>query len=191
MQRGSGRSDANRRINKWFHCYVTVWRMWKMWEWGVIERMIRSKIVFPRMYFAMIFLYSSFQWIIANACGHRLCRYCWSEHFQKIIRDKNFGNSVECIAHNCDVIIDDKLVIKLVDDLQAKEKYQLCIANSFVQVRYVTKMMNHSVDWVDLRLRLRFSTVKLELRSLVFKYFGNVGKWRLYGSLLCASNCLR
>lgn len=48
--------------------------------------------------------------------------------------DEGVGNSILCAATDCDVIIDDETVIELVDDLQAKRRYQHLITNSFVQV---------------------------------------------------------
>lgn len=48
--------------------------------------------------------------------------------------DEGVGNSILCAATDCDVIIDDETVIELVDDSQAKSRYQHLITNSFVQV---------------------------------------------------------
>lgn len=51
--------------------------------------------------------------------------------------DEGIGNSILCAATDCDVVIDDETVIELVNDLQAKCRYQHLITNSFVQVNYV------------------------------------------------------
>lgn len=69
-----------------------------------------------------------------NACGHRFCTACWSKYVNIKIMDEGLSNSILCAATDCDVFVDDEIVIELVDDLPAKRRYQLLIANSLIQV---------------------------------------------------------
>lgn len=51
--------------------------------------------------------------------------------------DDGVGNSILCPKSNCDVIIDDEMVIDLVGDEEVKRRYQHLITNSFVQVSFL------------------------------------------------------
>lgn len=75
-----------------------------------------------------------FQLRVSNSCGHTFCKSCWSEYLKLKIMDEGVGDSVVCAETDCDVILDDKIVLELVDDIQAKSRYQLLITNAFVQV---------------------------------------------------------
>ena len=41
---------------------------------------------------------------------------------------------IECPGSNCDILVDDQTVMKLVKEAKVKLKYQQLITNSFVQV---------------------------------------------------------
>lgn len=83
----------------------------------------------------ILFIHFFYQPTATNACGHQFCTACWSEYLKVKIMDEGVGNSISCASTDCDVIIDDETVLELVEDSEAKLRYQHLITNSFVQVR--------------------------------------------------------
>lgn len=86
-------------------------------------------------------IYSSFnirylQIMTGLDCGHRFCTNCWCDYLTTKIMDEGLGQSIECAAHKCDILVDDDTVMKLVSDARVKQKYQHLITNSFVEVRF-------------------------------------------------------
>ena len=50
--------------------------------------------------------------------------------------DEGASQMIECPGSNCDILVDDQTVMKLVKEAKVKLKYQQLITNSFVQVRF-------------------------------------------------------
>lgn len=67
-------------------------------------------------------------------CGHRFCNSCWTEYLTIKIMSEGIGQTISCAAHNCDILIDDSTIMKLVPDPKVRTKYQHLITNSFVEV---------------------------------------------------------
>jgi ariadne-1 len=67
-------------------------------------------------------------------CGHRFCVSCWAEYLTTKIMSEGIGQTISCAAHNCEILIDDATVMKLVPDAKVRLKYQHLITNSFVEV---------------------------------------------------------
>ena len=67
-------------------------------------------------------------------CGHRFCHSCWAEYLTTKIMSEGIGQTISCAAHNCEILIDDATVMKLVPDAKVRLKYQHLITNSFVEV---------------------------------------------------------
>lgn len=70
-------------------------------------------------------------------CGHRFCNPCWTEYLTMKIMSEGIGQTISCAAHNCDILIDDTTVMKLVPDPKVRTKYQHLITNSFVEVWFI------------------------------------------------------
>lgn len=69
------------------------------------------------------------------ACGHRFCELCWRYYLTTKIMEEGQGQSIACAAHACDILVDDETVIRLINDVRVKVKYQHLITNNFVEVR--------------------------------------------------------
>ena len=69
-------------------------------------------------------------------CGHNYCTSCWTEYLSTKIMDEGASQMIECPGSNCDILVDDQTVMKLVKEAKVKLKYQQLITNSFVQVRF-------------------------------------------------------
>ena len=67
-------------------------------------------------------------------CGHSFCNPCWTKYLTFKILSEGMSQNISCAAHNCDTLIDDTTVMKLVTDSTVRTKYQHLIANSFVKV---------------------------------------------------------
>jgi len=67
-------------------------------------------------------------------CGHRFCHGCWAEYLTTKVMSEGIGQTISCAAHNCETLIDDATVVKLVPDAKVRQKYQHLITNSFVEV---------------------------------------------------------
>lgn len=66
-------------------------------------------------------------------CGHRFCIHCWREYLHTKIMEEGVGQSIECAAHGCNILVDDVTVMRLIKDSKVKLKYQHLITNSFVE----------------------------------------------------------
>jgi ariadne-1 len=66
-------------------------------------------------------------------CGHRFCRQCWGEYLTTKIMEEGLGQTIACAAHDCDILVDDATVMRLVRDSKVKLMYQHLITNSFVE----------------------------------------------------------
>lgn len=66
-------------------------------------------------------------------CGHKFCVNCWGKYLTTKIMDEGMGQTIACAAHNCEILVDDETVMKLVTDPKVKLKYQHLITNSFVE----------------------------------------------------------
>lgn len=68
-------------------------------------------------------------------CGHSFCKGdCWSRYLKGKIIDEGASESIKCPGEGCDIIVDDGVVMKLVNDKEAKIKYQHLMTDSYVQV---------------------------------------------------------
>lgn len=66
-------------------------------------------------------------------CGHRFCINCWREYLHNKIMEEGMGQTIECAAHNCNILVDDVSVMRLIKDSKVRLKYQHLITNSFVE----------------------------------------------------------
>jgi len=66
-------------------------------------------------------------------CGHKFCSICWTGYLTTKIMDEGMGQTIACAALNCDILVDDATVMKLVTEPKVKLKYQHLITNSFVE----------------------------------------------------------
>ena len=53
---------------------------------------------------------------------------------------------IECPGSNCDILVDDQTVMKLVKEAKVKLKYQQLITNSFVQVMIKETEVNETIN---------------------------------------------
>lgn len=73
-------------------------------------------------------------------CGHRFCTSCWTEYLTTKITEEGLGQSIACAAHDCDILVDDVTVMRLVTDTKVRARYQHLITNSFVEVSSCKKL---------------------------------------------------
>eukprot|EP00040_Diaphanoeca_grandis_P013319 m.67350 g.67350 ORF g.67350 m.67350 type:complete len:521 (+) comp23799_c0_seq2:145-1707(+) len=67
-----------------------------------------------------------------NCCGSAFCNECWGGHLETQIVD--LGKAyIACPAMDCDKLIDELTVTKLITDKKTLSKYQTAIARVFVQ----------------------------------------------------------
>lgn len=67
-------------------------------------------------------------------CAHRFCTACWSKYLTFKIMEEGVSDTISCAAHQCDILVDDATVMRLVKDTKVKLRYQQLITNSFVRV---------------------------------------------------------
>ena len=93
-------------------------------------------------------------------CGHRFCHSCWAEYLTTKVMSEGIGQTISCAAHNCETLIDDATVVKLVPDAKVRQKYQHLITNSFVEVCFfffIAKHLRNFSFFFDLRLIFKSS----------------------------------
>ncbi|KAK3604433.1 hypothetical protein CHS0354_013833 [Potamilus streckersoni] len=66
-------------------------------------------------------------------CGHKFCLECWCEYLTSKIIDEGMGQTISCAAYDCDILVDDVTVMKLITNPKVKLKYQQILRNSFVE----------------------------------------------------------
>ena len=59
---------------------------------------------------------------------------------------------IECPGSNCDILVDDQTVMKLVKEAKVKLKYQQLITNSFVQVIKETEVNETINSWKNFNI---------------------------------------
>ena len=70
--------------------------------------------------------------MLSLSCGHQFCTECWVEHINSRVSDHQGSQMIECPG-NCKVILDDEMVLKLLTERSARERYQELITASYVQ----------------------------------------------------------
>ena len=60
---------------------------------------------------------------------------------------------IECPGSNCDILVDDQTVMKLVKEAKVKLKYQQLITNSFVQVIKETEVNETINSWKNFNIK--------------------------------------
>ncbi|CAF0775606.1 unnamed protein product [Didymodactylos carnosus] len=65
-------------------------------------------------------------------CGHIFCTSCWQCYLTTKIMHEGIGQTISCPA-KCDILVDDKTVLTLIDHPDVRRKYQHLITNSFVE----------------------------------------------------------
>ena len=60
---------------------------------------------------------------------------------------------IECPGSNCDILVDDQTVMKLVKEAKVKLKYQQLITNSFVQVIKETEVNKTINSWKNFNIK--------------------------------------
>eukprot|EP00112_Aurelia_sp_Birch-Aquarium-sp1_P002902 Seg1321.9 transcript_id=Seg1321.9/GoldUCD/mRNA.D3Y31 product="E3 ubiquitin-protein ligase arih1" protein_id=Seg1321.9/GoldUCD/D3Y31 len=66
-------------------------------------------------------------------CGHMFCALCWNEYLNTKILEENIGQHIFCPATNCNILVDENFVSKILQDMRVKLKYLKLIADCFVQ----------------------------------------------------------
>jgi ariadne-1 len=72
-------------------------------------------------------------------CGHIFCKNCWQSYLTYKIMYEGIGQTISCPS-KCDILVDDKTVLKLIESPEVRSKYQHLITNSFVEC-------NRSMRW--------------------------------------------
>ena len=75
-------------------------------------------------------------------CCHSFCSTCWTQYLSAKIMDEGASQSIECPEFNCNILVDDQTVMRLVKDSRTKLKYQHLITNSFVQVCFLSHFLS-------------------------------------------------
>ncbi|CAK8697362.1 E3 ubiquitin-protein ligase arih1-like [Clavelina lepadiformis] len=72
-------------------------------------------------------------------CGHSFCKGCWSQYLCTKIIDEGMSQTISCPEFECDIIVDDAVVMNLITDQKVCRKYQHLITNSFVMCNPLLK----------------------------------------------------
>ena len=58
-------------------------------------------------------------------CGHAYCNTCWSEYLTTKIMDEGASQTIACPTNDCDILVDDKIVYRLIASSDVILKYQV------------------------------------------------------------------
>nr|ACE75360.1 ariadne [Glyptapanteles indiensis] len=109
-------------------------------------------------------------------CGHRFCGDCWDEYLTTKIMEEGECQTISCPAHKCDILVDDKTVMRLIKISEVKVKYEYLITNSFVQ-------FNRMLKWCpspgcNNAIKVQYSDFKLVKCSCGYTFcFKCTSKW--------------
>ena len=84
--------------------------------------------------FSFFFHFHINQLMFGVCCNHRFCCNCWREYITTKIVDEANSQSVTCAGHDCQVVVEDTEVMRLLQDSKVKVIYQHRISQSFVEV---------------------------------------------------------
>lgn len=60
--------------------------------------------------------------------------------------DEGIAESIKCIEPNCDIIVDDENVMKLVQEAEVRQKYNRIMVNSFIEVLLFDENFNFATQ---------------------------------------------
>lgn len=66
-------------------------------------------------------------------CGHLFCNSCWCEYLTTKIMNDGASEMIGCPSFKCQILVDDRTVMKLIEEPRTTLRYQHLITNSFVQ----------------------------------------------------------
>lgn len=66
-------------------------------------------------------------------CGHRFCSDCWTSYLETKITNDGKSDLIKCAAHECHILVNDELVLRLIKKKDVVKRYQYLITNSFVE----------------------------------------------------------
>lgn len=75
----------------------------------------------------------AFEVMCGLECGHYFCRECWDSYLQVMVMCEGRGQSIQCPASHCAIVVDEVTVLKLLRQPEVRRKYQFLITSSFVQ----------------------------------------------------------
>ncbi len=63
-------------------------------------------------------------------CGHAYCNTCWSEYLTTKIMDEGASQTIACPTNECDTLVDDKTVYRLIGSTDVIMRYQVTAKNA-------------------------------------------------------------
>lgn len=66
-------------------------------------------------------------------CGHSYCNECWVQYLRGKIMDDGLSQTIPCPTNECNILVDDQMVLDLVTDPEVRLRYQILMANIFVE----------------------------------------------------------
>ena len=66
-------------------------------------------------------------------CGHMFCTECWKEYLTTKIGQDGISLSIQCPSGDCQVLVNDAAVLKILGNSEYAKKYQLLITNNLVE----------------------------------------------------------
>lgn len=86
-------------------------------------------------------------------CGHKFCRSCWDGYLTTKIND--FGEqTIPCAQTNCNIMVEDAIIKKLVSNPNILLKYNRLICNKFVKVTMKqSEILIPFLIWFDFQWR--------------------------------------
>ena len=58
-------------------------------------------------------------------CNHAYCNSCWSDYLTTKIMDEGASQTIACPANDCDILVDDQTVYRLIKEPEVRLKYQV------------------------------------------------------------------
>ncbi|CAD6568461.1 MAG: hypothetical protein CYPHOPRED_002569 [Cyphobasidiales sp. Tagirdzhanova-0007] len=68
---------------------------------------------------------------IALGCNHRYCRECYTSYLDQKIKEEGEAKSIQCMSHNCNIVVDERTVELLVDS-SVMARYRELLNQSYV-----------------------------------------------------------
>jgi len=76
---------------------------------------------------------------VENNCGHSYCLDCWRNYLAGKIIDEGMASFIQCPGFDCNILLEDDLVLRLITDGPVRERYKRRITEEFVDCHRLMK----------------------------------------------------
>lgn len=70
---------------------------------------------------------------LSSYCGHAFCGDCWGQFLNIKLKEDGLVDFISCPAENCEIPVEDDLVLRFATSSEAQQRFNKMLTNSFVE----------------------------------------------------------